>query len=149
MVGSGFENNEIASDSHDTSWDYNKLMSGINPELRKKIQKLGAAKKFLAWLIAGSLNADIHSPLSFAVAVTLENQKAPTISAIRLAELQADELSALLKKTLRRMTENYLGPMLNNGAGSEDLASLLQPVPDIHERLRLLRRLADALGLED
>jgi hypothetical protein len=149
MVGSDFENNEIASDSHDTSWDYNKLMSGINPELRKKIQKLGAAKKFLAWLIAGSLNADIHSPLSFAVAVTLENQKAPTISAIRLAELQADELSALLKKTLRRMTENYLGPMLNNGAGSEDLASLLQPVSDIHERLRLLRRLADALGLED
>ena len=34
-------------------------------------------------------------------------------------------------------------------AGNEDLASLLQPVADNQERLRLLRRLADALGLAD
>ncbi len=147
-VGSVFENSENASDDPGKSWDYEKLMSGINPELRKKIQKLGAEKKFLAWLIAGSLNPEIHSPISFAIASTLENKQNPLAPATRLANMNADELGRLLKKTISRMQQNYLGPIMNNGTGGEDLASLLQTAPDSQARLKLLRRLADALGLE-
>ena len=130
-------------------WDFSKLLGGINPELRKKIQQLGLEKKFLAWLIAGGLNPEIHSPLSFAIAATLENQQIPSNPASRLADLQAGELSALLKKTMHRMEQNYLGPVMSSGAGSEELASLLQPVADTQGRLKLLRRLTDALHLQD
>ena len=129
-------------------WDFSKLLSGINPELRKKIQQLGVEKKFLAWLIDGSLNPEIHSPLSFAIAATLENQQIPSTPATRLADLQAGELSALLQKTMRRMEQKYLGPVMNSGAGSEEISSLLQPVSDSQGRLNLLLRLADALHLE-
>jgi len=119
-------------------------MSGINPELRKRIQKLGFEKSFLTWLIAGSLNPQIHSPVSFAIATALENQQSPAGPAARLADLPAGELCKLLKKTMRRMEQNYLGPAINSGTGSEDLQSLLQPVVDNPGRLKLLRRLADA-----
>ncbi len=142
------ENLEGFSENVEKTWNYERLMSGINPDLRKKIQKLGAEKKFLAWLIAGSLNPEIHSPISFAVATTLENQQLPVGPAARLADLPAGELGGLLQKTQRRMAQNYLGPVINSGAGSQDLASLLQPVADNQGRLKLLRRLADALGLE-
>ena len=148
-VGLVSENDERSSEDLDKDWDYGKLMGGINPELRNKIQKLGAEKRFLAWLIAGSLNPEIHSPISFAIATTLENQQNPVVPATRLADLQANELKRLLKKMMARMQQNYLGPVMNIGAGSEDLASLLQPVADSQERLRLLRRLAYALDLED
>jgi hypothetical protein len=103
----------------------------------------------LTWLIAGSLNPQIHSPVSFAIATALENQQSPAGPAARLAALPAGELCKLLKKTMRRMEQNYLGPAINSGTGSEDLQSLLQPVADNPGRLKLLRRLADALGLED
>ena len=138
-----------SSDVFEKVWDYGKLMSGINPELRKRIQKLGFEKRFLTWLIAGSLNPQIHSPVSFAIATALENQQSPAGPAARLADLPAGELCKLLKKTMRRMEQNYLGPAINSGTGSEDLQSLLQPVADNPGRLKLLRRLADALGLED
>ena len=138
-----------SSDVFEKVWDYGKLMSGINPELRKRIQKLGFEKSFLTWLIAGSLNPQIHSPVSFAIATALENQQSPAGPAARLADLPAGELCKLLKKTMRRMEQNYLGPAINSGTGSEDLQSLLQPVADNLGRLKLLRRLADALGLED
>jgi hypothetical protein len=147
----GGSDNEIIDRSPDglkKDWDFGKLMSGINPELRKKIQKLGFEKSFLAWLIAGSLSAEIHSPVSFAIATTLENKQNPVGSATRLAALQAGGLSALLKKTMRRIEQNYLGPVMGSAAGSEDLETLLQPVADSQERLKLLRRLADALNLE-
>lgn len=130
-----------------TDWDYNKLMRGINPELRKRIQKLGFEKEFLAWLIAGSLNPEIHSPVSFAIATTLESKQTPVPPAIRLADLPATELSLLLQKTLRKMEQNYLGPVINSGTGSADLTSLLEPVADSRERVRLIHRLADALYL--
>jgi hypothetical protein len=138
-----------SSDVFEKVWNYGKLMSGINPELRKRIQKLGFEKRFLTWLIAGSLNPQIHSPVSFAIATALENQQSPAGPAARLADLPAGELCKLLKKTMRRMEQNYLGPAINSGTGSEDLQSLLQPVVDNPGRLKLLRRLADALGLED
>ena len=138
-----------SSDVFEKDWDYGKLMSGINPELRKRIQKLGFEKSFLTWLIAGSLNPQIHSPVSFAIATALENQQSPAGPAARLADLPAGELCKLLKKTMRRMEQNYLGPAINSGTGGEDLQSLLQPVADNPGRLKLLRRLADALGLED
>jgi hypothetical protein len=138
-----------SSDVLENDWDYSKLMSGINPELRKRIQKLGFEKSFLTWLIAGSLNPQIHSPVSFAIATALENQQSPAGPAAGLADLQAGDLCRLLKKTMRRMEQNYLGPAINSGIGSEDLQSLLQPVADNPGRLKLLRRLADALGLED
>jgi len=147
--GSDIETIAVSTYHQEKDWDYGKLMSGINPELRKKIQKLGVEKKFLAWLIAGSLNPEIHSPVSFAIAVTLENQQSPDGSATRLADLPAGELSRLLKKSMHRTEQNYLGPMINNGAGSEELGSLLQPVAESKERLRFLQRLADALSLED
>lgn len=147
-VGSDFDLVEGTSDSVDKNWDYNKLMSGINPELRNRIQKLGLEKKFLAWLIAGSLKLEIHSPLSFAIASTLENQQNAVLPAARLADLPADELSKLLKKTISRIKQNYLGPVMNSGAASEDLESLLQSTPDRQQRLKLLHRLAEALGLE-
>ena len=149
LDGSDNEMVKGSSDHLTKDWDYSKLMSGINPELRKKIQKSGIEKKFLAWLIAGSLNTEIHSPLSFAIATTLENKQNLIGPAARLAALQAGELNTLLKKTIRRMEQNYLGPVMNAGAGSEDLETLLQPVSDSQERLKLLRRLADALYLED
>ena len=147
--GSVQEKDGISADAFAKDWDYSKLMRGINPELRRKIQKQGAEKKFLAWLIAGSLNPEIHSPISFAIATTLENQQSPVAPAFRLADLQAGELGSLLKKTMRRMGQNYLGPTINSGSGSEDLASLLQLVSDNQGRLKLLRRLADALNLEN
>ena len=147
--GSVQEKDGISADAFAKDWDYSKLMRGINPELRRKIQKQGAEKKFLAWLIAGSLNPEIHSPISFAIASTLENQQSPAAPAARLADLQAGELDSLLKKTMRRMGQNYLGPTINSGSGSEDLASLLQLVSDNQGRLKLLRRLADALNLEN
>jgi len=148
-AGSAYEKLESSTDNRDKDWDYNKLMRGINPELRKRIQNLGLEKSFLAWLIAGSLNAEIHSPVSFAIATVLENQQTPPGPAARLADLQAGELSRMLKKTMRRMEQNYLGPAINSGAGSEDLESLLQPVADNPGRLKLLRRLADALDVKD
>ncbi len=147
-VGSDFDLVEGTSDGVDKNWDYNKLMSGINPELRNRIQKLGLEKKFLAWLIAGSLKLEIHSPLSFAIASTLENQQNAVLPAAHLADLPADELSKLLKKTISRIKQNYLGPVMNSGAASEDLESLLQSTPDRQQRLKLLHRLAEALGLE-
>ena len=147
--GSVQEKDGISADAFAKDWDYSKLMRGINPELRRKIQKQGAEKKFLAWLIAGSLNPEIHSPISFAIAATLENQHSPAVPAARLADLQMGELGSLLKKTMRRMGQNYLGPVINSGSGSEDLASLLQLVSDNQGRLKLLRRLADALNLEN
>jgi len=146
--GSVYEHFKGSSEDVKKDWDYGKLMSGINPELRKKIEKLGFEKKFLAWLITGSLNPEIHSPISFAVAATLENQQLPVGPAARLADLPAGELGGLLQKTQRRMAQNYLGPVINSGAGSQDLASLLQPVADNQGRLKLLRRLADSLGLD-
>jgi hypothetical protein len=149
VVGSGVVNVENSSEDLDKVWDYSKLMRGINPELRKRIQKQGFENRFIAWLIAGSLNAEIHSPLSFAIASTLENKQNPLSSATRLADLNPGELSRLLNKTMSRMQQNYLGPIMTGLAGNEDLASLLQPVADNQERLRLLRRLADALGLAD
>ncbi len=129
-------------------WDYHNLMGGINPELRNRIQKLGLEKKFLAWLIAGSLNADIHSPVSFAIAATLENQQSAAAPAARLADLPADELSRLLRKTISRIKQNYLGPVMIGSAAGEDLESLLQSTQDRQQRLKLLRRMADTLGLE-
>jgi len=129
-------------------WDFDVLLSGINPELRKRIQKLGFEKQFLAWLVAGSLNPEIHRPLSFAIASTLENRQSLVAPASRLATLRVDELSTLLRKTTSRMKQNYLGPMMNTGPGAEDLATLLEPVADNQERLRLLRRLTDTLGLD-
>lgn len=146
-VGSGDGSVESSSEDIVKGWDFSQLMRGINPELRKQIEKKGYEKRFLAWLIAGSLNTEIHSPLSFAIATTLENQQVPVAPATRLADLPASELSRLLRKTMTRMQQNYLGPVMNSGAGGEDLASLLQPVADNQERLRLLRRLADALDL--
>jgi len=146
--GSVSENLEEFLENVEKTWSYGKLLSGINPQLREKIQKLRLEKKFLAWLIAGSLNPEIHSPISFAIASTLENQQSPIAPATRLADLQAGEFYSLLKKTLRRMEQNYLGPVMFAGAGSEDLSSLLKPVPDNQGRLKLLRRLADTLGLE-
>lgn len=148
-AGSDFLSKEISPSDGKTAWDYEKLMCGINPDLRKRIQKLGLEKNFLSWLIAGSLNAEIHSPLSFAIASTLENKQIPSGPATRLADLNPFELSKLLNKTMSRMQQNYLGPIMTGLAGNEDLASLLQPVADNQERLRLLRRLADALGLAD
>lgn len=140
---------EDGSDLLSDKWDYEKLLMGINPDLKNKIRKLRLEKMFLAWLIAGSLNPEIHSPLSFAIASTLESQQSPVGPASRLAELPADELGRLLMKALSRMKLNYLGPTLSTGAGADDLASLLEPVPDSQGRFKLLRRLADALGLED
>jgi len=109
--GSDFEGVDEPANDLEKDWDYGKLLRGINPELKKRIQKLGLEKKFLAWLITGSLNPEIHSPLSFAIAVTLENQQSLAGPAARLAYLQAGELSRLLKKTMRRMEQNYLGPL--------------------------------------
>ncbi len=145
--GSVFDSVEKLPVDLKNEWDYDKLMSGINPELRKKIQKMSAGEKFLAWLVTGSLNPEIHSPVSFAIATTLENKQISVAPAVRLADLPPAELRLLLQKTLRRMEQNYLGPVINSGAGSADLNSLLEPVTDIQERLRLLRRLADALYL--
>ena len=147
-AGSDFLSKDAPLADRKTAWDYEKMMAGINPELRKRIQKLSLEKHFLAWLIAGSLNAEIHSPLSFAISSTLENKQNPPGPAIRLTDVNSGELGRLLNKTMSRINQNYLGPIMNNGSGSEDLASLLQPVADNQERLRLLRRLADVLYLE-
>lgn len=147
-VGSDVDLIEDSSEDPGKDWDYSKLMNGINPELQKKIRNLGFEKNFLTWLIAGSLNATIHSPISFAIAATLENRQTPAGAAARLANLPVHQLSKLLQRTYRRMEQNYLGPLMNGDPGNEDLESLLQSVPDSHERLKLLRRLADALGLE-
>lgn len=140
---------EDGSDLLSDKWDYEKLLMGINPDLKNKIRKLRLEKMFLAWLIAGSLNPEIHSPLSFAIASTLESQQSPVGPASRLAELPADELGRLLMKALSRMKQNYLGLVVSTGLGADDLASLLEPIPDNQGRFKLLRRLADALGLED
>ena len=146
--GSGLVSFDPTDDSK-KEWDFEKLLEGINPDLKRKIQKLGLEQTFLAWLIAGSLNPVIHSPVSFAIASTLENQASPVGPAGRLAGLQADELSRLLMKSMNRMKQNYLGPTVNSGVGAEDLAALLEAIPDSQERFRLLRRLADALGLPE
>jgi len=139
------------SDDKDSveGWDFDRLMIGINPELSRKIRKLRSEKRFLVWLIAGSLNPEIHSPISFAVASTLEGKQSPVGPATRLADLRPSDLKELLRKTMSKMQQNYLGAVMSNGAGSEDLDFLLQPVADSQTRLRLIRRLADALGLQD
>ena len=147
-VGRGLQKEDAVLVDGNGRWDYSKLMRGINPELRKKIQKQNLEQRFLAWLIAGSLNTEIHSPISFAIAATLENQQTPDIHALRLADLQPDTLKTLLNKTMRRLEKNYLGPIINVGAGSEELTALLQSVSDNLGRIKLLRRLADALSIE-
>ena len=146
-VGRGLQKEDSVLVDGNDCWDYSKLMRGINPELRKKIQKQNLEQRFLAWLIAGSLNTEIHSPISFAVASTLEGKQSPIRPATRLAKLRASDLKKLIKKTMSKMQQNYLGPLISGGVGSEDLDSLLQPVADSQARLCLIRRLADALGL--
>ena len=146
-VGRGLHKEDSVLVDGNDCWDYSKLMRGINPELRKKIQKQNLEQRFLAWLIAGSLNTEIHSPISFAVASTLEGKQSPIRPATRLAKLRASDLKKLIKKTMSKMQQNYLGPLISGGVGSEDLDSLLQPVADSQARLCLIRRLADALGL--
>ena len=149
-VGVEKNNGGAGSQDQETSWDYGKLLQSINPELAKQIQKRRLEHRFLAWLITGNLTPEIHSPTSFAIAATLENQQSPTAPAVRLAELTAEQLSSLIRKTMRRLEQNYLGPVMNTASGSEDLASFLQPETNNNqEQNRLLRRLADALSLED
>lgn len=128
-------------------WDYEKPLDGINPELKRKIQKNGLEKPFIGWLIVGCLNSAIHSPLSFAVASTLEHQAGPGGPAARMAEMNIAELVTLLRKTLNRLKQNYLGPLGGEGIGVESLSALLEPVPDQQARARLLQRLVDALGI--
>lgn len=147
-AGLDVEKTQLA-DNPQKIWDYDSLLAGINPNLKNKIQQLRQEKIFLAWLLTGSLTPAIHSPVSFAIANTLGSQSSPSSPAVRLADMEPTELASLVRKTLNRMKQNYLGPIILTNPGSEDLASLLEPVTDNQERRRLLLRLLDALGLSD
>ncbi|MFZ3070612.1 MAG: hypothetical protein WA110_05780, partial [Anaerolineaceae bacterium] len=77
--------------------------------MKDRILQQGSRIRFLSWLIYGSLNAAIHSPLSFAISRTLESGTDAGGAAARLADLPGEDLAKLLWNSKKRLESGYLG----------------------------------------
>ncbi|MGB4594962.1 MAG: hypothetical protein WBI14_03565 [Anaerolineaceae bacterium] len=129
-------------------WDFEKLLSGISPLLKKRILAQNAEKAYLSWLIYASLTAGIQNPVSLAVKRTLESNTDTGGAAFRLANLPAYQLAQTLASALTRLERGYLGGYVVEGVGAADLLALLGIESPQENQTILLRRLADALGVQ-
>jgi len=129
------------------TFEITDILEQLNPLLRQQIIERQAEHQFLSWLIYGSLNAEIRSPLSFAVSRTLETGQDAGGAAKRLAYLQPEELTALLIRVQKRIAGGYLGWISPNDLHSEDLSALLEASQDQQTQRRLIQRLLDHLKI--
>jgi hypothetical protein len=131
----------------DGAWDFAKILAPLNPLLREKIHSQGAEKRFLAWLIHASLAPAIKSPVNLAVTRAISGHASPGGPADRLAQAGPEDLAAALIAVLRRQEQGYLGAVADRSEVGRDLDALLSAAEGRAEKLRLARRLCDALGI--
>lgn len=130
------------------SWDFERLLSGISPLLKKQILSKKVEAAYLSWLIYASLTTGIQNPVSLAVKRTLESGADAGGAAWRLATVPAYQLAQTLASALRRIERGYLGGRVVEGIGADDLLALMGPDSPLESQSFLLRRLADGLGLQ-
>lgn len=128
-------------------WQLSKILSRINPLLANQIQERVQVEIFVSWLIYGSLTSQINSPLSFAVSRALESGQDAGGPAWRLANLDPDNLAEQLWHIKQRLEAGYLGDQHAFTATSSDLRHFFSSVESTSEKLFLIQRLADALGI--
>lgn len=130
-----------------TDWNFESLLGKVSPILRSKITARNLGRAFLSWLIQASLTPSIHSPLSLAVTRVLESGSGAGGAAERLATGDAGEVANAITSALARLEGGYLGALPASTPVARDLLSLLPAGAGPAEQSRLLRRLADELGL--
>ncbi len=129
------------------AWDFNRLLSNINPLLKEQIITRKLEPAYLSWLIYASLTPTIQTPVSLAVKRTLETGVDAGGPALRLARLPAGQLTETLISVLARLEQGYMGRSMWNGAGADDLRNMLPPDCSQQALRHLLTRLTSALGL--
>lgn len=129
-------------------WDFERLLAGISPVLKKQILTQKAETAYLSWLIYASLTLAIQNPVSLAVKRTLESGADAGGAALRLASLPAYQLAQTLGAALTRLERGYLGGRVVEGVGSADLLAWLGSDAPVENQNFLLHRLADALGVQ-
>ena len=128
-------------------WDFERLLAGISPVLKKQILAQKVETAYLSWLVYASLTLAIQNPVSLAVKRTLESGADAGGAALRLASLPAYQLAKTLGAALTRLERGYLGGRVVEGVGSADLLALLGSDAPVENQNFLLHRLADALGI--
>lgn len=146
FLGSNGENRALLGFFDGIQWNYELLLGRINPLLKQQILTNRLQEAFLSWCIHGSLQLSVHNPLSLAVSRTLQNRVDAGGAALRLAKMPAMQVAEMLWSYLQRVEEGHLGPIFSTDQALGELQSLLNESP-AGDHARLLRRLADLLGL--
>lgn len=137
----------VESSLEEKDWDFEQLLSGANPTLKKRILEGQLERVLLSWLIQSNLSPSVHSPLSLALTRSLETKTTASPAAERLASLPRAALANTLNNVLKRLQRGQSGRFAFVGQGAQDLAQLLQGVTDLATQQRLLTRLLDSLYL--
>ena len=129
-------------------WDFDQLTQRINPALKDQLLVRADVMSFVSWIIYASLTQQIKSPLSFAVARTLESGTTAGGAAARLAQLSPIDLCKKIHSAKQRLDSGYLGNVSFSGENENDLRQLLDGVESKQAQRDLLQRLIDYIGIQ-
>lgn len=139
-AGRGYYKNErwVINDilkNHGSSTTQEQLTKGDNPT------------SFVSWLIEGAFSIDIISPISYAISKTLKLGSDCGGAGKRMALMDPELLSTQLQTTLKRLKVGYTFSTLKHTGISEDLMFFLDKIDNNANRIKLLQRLIDILGI--
>jgi len=129
------------------NWKLDLILSRVNPVLSKQIREDIQPLSFISWLIYGNLTSQITSPMSFAVARTLETRMDAGGAALRLAKASPKDLSTQLWVIKQRLETGYMGDSVLSNDSLPDLKAFLSAESSNQGKLNLLQRLIDVLGI--
>jgi hypothetical protein len=129
------------------NWDYDQLLARVNPVLAEKVMSSVNPRAFVSWLILGALTPQIKTPLSFAVSKAIESKVDAGGAAMRLAGQPPAVMCKQVHDLNQRMSAGYLGNNLARSSVSVDLREFLDAEESQAEKLRLISRLMDVLGI--
>ena len=143
------ENLSVVAGNFDKGvWDFRKLSKRINPALRDQLLTRTEVSDFVSWIIYACLTPQITSPLSFAVARTLESGTNAGGPAARLAQLPPADLCEQVRSAKQRLDSGYLGNISYAGDNATELRQFLDGVESKQSQRVLLQRLIDHLGIQ-
>ncbi|MCJ7695496.1 MAG: hypothetical protein MUO40_08720, partial [Anaerolineaceae bacterium] len=132
---------------NDQNWKLEQILSRVNPVLSKQIREDIQPISFISWLIYGSLTSKITSPMSFAVARTLETRMDAGGTALRLARAIPKDLAMQLLVIKQRLGKGYMGDSAMSIDTLPELKTFLLAESSNQGKLILIQRLIDNLGI--
>lgn len=142
------QNQEVEGYFREEGWDLDKILARVNPILAQRVRESVTPQGFVSWLMMGALTPAIKTPLSFAVSKAIESRMDSGGAAARLAALNPSGLCWQVIEAHQRLQAGYYGGSLAHAGVSADLRAYLDAVESTAEKLQLLQRLMDELGIQ-